>query len=306
MNKRINYRGGADQQNRMIKDKLNSLERALKYSYQGATVIVDNSDKEFRCLINPSKVNISEDIKILSIPFQTVDSNGNIVATNIHPGSLIEWKENSSFWLVYNQHLEEYAYFRGELRKCNQEAEYEGYKFKVAFEGPDESKIDWKEKSNNYFNTLNYTATIYVAQSEAAAAVLKRFAIITIGDQPWEVQSVDKLTNPGLITIHLKEWYNNTAPKEEEPPEPPEPTPTPIGPHIEGPTEVKPFSNYTYTIVGYVGGHWSIDQPKKLAILSQTDTTVDIGITTGRSGNAMLTYTLEDHIVNLPLTIVSL
>ena len=304
MKTRINYRGGADQQNRMIKDKLESLKRALKYSYQAATVSIDGAENEYKCLINPSKINIDEDIKILSIPFQVINDKGEQEATNIHPGALIEWKENSTWWLVYNQHLEEYAYFRGELRKCNQEAECEGKRFKVYFRGPDENKIDWKEVSNNYFNTPNYTAMIYVAQSEDASAILKRFAIVTINDQPWEVQSVDKLTNPGLITVHLKEYYKNSAADlvQEE-----EASPAPIdGPHIEGASTVYPYQSYTYTIVGYTGGTWSVDSPKKLAIISQTDTEVEIGVVTGRSGAATLLYTVDNTVVELPIKIASL
>ena len=46
MKTRINYAGGRPQQNRMIKDKLNSLKKALLYSYQAGTMVIDNKDYE--------------------------------------------------------------------------------------------------------------------------------------------------------------------------------------------------------------------------------------------------------------------
>ena len=54
---RLNHQGGNLQQNRMIKDKRRSLDRALVYSYQGADVrkIDSTSDDYVRALINPNK-----------------------------------------------------------------------------------------------------------------------------------------------------------------------------------------------------------------------------------------------------------
>lgn len=69
LNIRLNYRGGANQQDRMNEDKLKSLKKALIYSYQAATVILSDG-REFRCLINPNKISLDLDNKILSIPFK--------------------------------------------------------------------------------------------------------------------------------------------------------------------------------------------------------------------------------------------
>ena len=62
MRRRLNYNGGTPQQSRMIEDKLRSLKKALLYSYQAGTMIIDNPDEnnelqqlEFRCLMNPDK-----------------------------------------------------------------------------------------------------------------------------------------------------------------------------------------------------------------------------------------------------------
>ena len=70
LNKRLRYQGG-NQQERFIKDKLNSLKKALLYSYQAATAILADG-REFRCLINPDKTKPAYDNKIISIPYKDV------------------------------------------------------------------------------------------------------------------------------------------------------------------------------------------------------------------------------------------
>ena len=69
MQARLNYRGGARQVDRMIEDKTWSLSNALIYSYQSATAVLSDG-REFRCLINPNKISMELDDKILSIPFK--------------------------------------------------------------------------------------------------------------------------------------------------------------------------------------------------------------------------------------------
>jgi hypothetical protein len=68
MKTRLGYMGGNNQIDRMNKDKLHSLKKALLYSYQAATAILSDG-REFRCLINPNKLSLDLDNKILSIPF---------------------------------------------------------------------------------------------------------------------------------------------------------------------------------------------------------------------------------------------
>ena len=51
---RLQYNGGYKQESRMQLDKLRTLKKALIYSYQAATAILEDG-REFRCLINPDK-----------------------------------------------------------------------------------------------------------------------------------------------------------------------------------------------------------------------------------------------------------
>lgn len=315
MKVRLKYRGGYRQQSRMISDKLQSLKKALIYSYQGATARFEDG-KEFRCLMNPSKVILDEDIKVISMPYKDIQLNKQLdhhekrsegeVETGIAPGKVIEWVENQTHWLIYNQHLEERAYFRGDARRCDYEVDLDGHKYWIYFKGPKEKLIDWQKSSNNYINTMNYTALMYITNDETTREYFSRFKVLKIEGEPWEVQSVDKLTTNGIITITLKEWYKNSleeAAAAENPQPQPEPTDTP---YIEGETVIYPYQTYSYSIVGLDGGDWSVDNSKKIKIISHTLTTVDLEVITGRSGNATLTFAYGNNTVSLDLTIASL
>ena len=71
---RLQFAGGKAQVGRMNESKLNSLKRALLYSYQSATAILQDG-REFRCLINPDKLKTRYDEKIISIPFFDIQLN---------------------------------------------------------------------------------------------------------------------------------------------------------------------------------------------------------------------------------------
>ena len=64
---RLQYKGGEKQLDRMKHSKVNTLKRALLYSYQSQTAIL-NDGREFRCLINKDKTKIYSDDKVISIP----------------------------------------------------------------------------------------------------------------------------------------------------------------------------------------------------------------------------------------------
>ena len=77
MNQRLDYRGGAQQQDRMIQDKRKTLDRAVLYSYQGAVIrkhyaehipLMEGAEDEAfaRALINPNKLKPDYDDKVLS------------------------------------------------------------------------------------------------------------------------------------------------------------------------------------------------------------------------------------------------
>ena len=70
METRLGNRGGAAQQDRMIKDKRRTLDRVVLYSYQGAKVQRPGDPEPVRALINPNKILQDYDDKVLSIGFE--------------------------------------------------------------------------------------------------------------------------------------------------------------------------------------------------------------------------------------------
>ena len=114
---RLRQHGGNLQQKRLIKDKRRSLERALWYSYQGADVrkVGQENSEPVRALINQDKLKQDYDDKILSIGYEH----------DFKPGDVFEWVGTNTHWIIYLQDLTELAYFRGDIRKCSYEIEWE-------------------------------------------------------------------------------------------------------------------------------------------------------------------------------------
>ena len=108
LKKRMEYYGGANQQERMFEDKLRTLKKALLYSYQAATAVLKDG-RQFRCLINPDKNKPDYDNKIISIPFKDICLNEpkvgtttqGIVQIGMKPGDVFVQKENNEHWLVF-------------------------------------------------------------------------------------------------------------------------------------------------------------------------------------------------------------
>ena len=102
----------------MIADKLRTLKSALLYSYQAATVVISNTtdengdliNREFRALINPNKVTMELDDKILSIPFEDIRLNApidkktseGIESIGVKVGDVIYWKDTGTYWIIYD------------------------------------------------------------------------------------------------------------------------------------------------------------------------------------------------------------
>ena len=100
--------GGLTQQDRMIRDKVKTLDRAVLYSYQAAKVRKIDSNKTVKALINPNKLKPDYDDKIISIRYDYGFSIGDV----------FEWENTKTHWIIYLQDLTELAYFKGDIRKC--------------------------------------------------------------------------------------------------------------------------------------------------------------------------------------------
>lgn len=304
---RINYYGGANQQDRMVKDKLHSLKTALNRSYQAATAIKDG--KEFKCLINPDKLSQDLDNKIISTPFDE--------AIGLKEGDIIEWKENGSHWLVFLQHLEEIAYFRASLRRCRNEIILDnGLRYWAYIRGPVEKNIDWKSASNNYFNKLNHTLLMYIPNTEDTLSYFKRFAKVSLGGKVWEVQATDSISTPGIIEVSLKEYFSNTIEQNIEVAVQESINENEIeekdGIYIYGPESVFPYESHDYELRGSdEQGIWKIINPSRKNIcklINDHQKKVTVNILTGKSGEFDLIYenTLGVAVAALKIKIKSL
>lgn len=310
LNIRLNYYGGKKADNRMVNDKLRTLKKALLYSYQAETAILEDG-REFRCLINPDKLKNDYDNKIISIPFYDICLNKEFTGeptsmaeepVDMKVGDVFMWKETETYWLVYLRHLEEEAYFRAEIRQCSSVVAIGDKKYRAYVRGPVETKIKWHVNSDLVWNDLNYTKVAYLPENEDTKK-LGRHDIILVDDLPYEIQAVNKDTaSDGIMILNLKEYYKNTIEDEMNKIEEPQKE---LVSEIIGPSEVYPFDIETYKTDTF-GGEWKISNPKKARIIKQSDTEIKVEFTTSRSGQVDIIYTLygEDYI--FPVTIKSL
>jgi hypothetical protein len=307
MSIRLQYAGGRAE-GRMQKDKLKTLKKALLYSYQAATAILADG-REFRCLINPDKLKMDYDNKILSIPYKDICLNSEFLGlpthlaeepTNIKVGDVFTWKETNTHWIVYMQFLEEDSYFRGEIRECDGILTIGDRDYYTYVRGPIETTIRWNLKSNISWNNLNYSAVCYLPADETTET-LKRFSIVKLNGQNYEVQVVNRFTSGGILVVYLSEYYSNSLEEEQKQKEEKEEI---IISEIIGETVVKPYDIALYS-VGEGGGTWSVSN-SKAKIIATGDGTATVEITTGRSGSVDLLYTRANgEVLTLPIRIES-
>ena len=310
MQTRMNYRGGAKQIDRMIADKEHSFKESLWRSYQSATAVLEDG-KEFRCLINPNKISMELDDKMLSIPFKDKCLNTNRQEEiKVGNGSVIRWKENGTYWIVYSRFLQEIAYFRGLMRQCENEpleitANGVKHQFYSYLKGPDEKDINWQNSKYFIFNDLNYTVEMYISNNSITNEFFQRFTKCKIKGKPYEVQAVDRLSTEGLLAVYLKEDYTNewaAEPVEEAPVAPPK-QPSINERKITGPAQVYPYDIVQYEVLNSAPGAWYLSN-KRAVIREQHGSTVTIEIVTGKSGNVSLIYKcdgMEDMIFNIEI-----
>ena len=264
MRERLRARGGIVQQARMIKDKQEALKRAIKYSYQGAQVQAIGKSEPAFALINPNTVKQDYDDKIISIDFDYGYS----------VGTVFEWSNTGTKWLIYLQDLTELAYFKGDIRKCNYEVKWKNSKGDdcvtyIALTGPSEKKIDSAVKEGVSLDFPNYSLHFYMPHTEETAKRFDRYNKFYLNGLPtcWRVEAIDKISMPGILEIYAHEYYANEYEDNIEEGLVGDLVVEPIIPEtedIEGKTFIKPKEVCTYEYTGVAEGMWEWD--KKLPI----------------------------------------
>ena len=276
--KQLYIRGGFKQQDRMIKDKRNTLDRVVLYSYQGAMVRNVAWDPELQtpvhALINPNKLKQNYDDKVISVGFEY----------GFQPGDVFEWCNTNSYWIIYLQDLTELAYFRAEIRKCLYEIAWEDengeeHKTYAAVQGPVETKINYIQKHGISVDKPNLSINMLIPLNEDTKAYFKRYSKFYLqgDDVCWRVEAIDWISMPNILQINAVEYYANESEDDIESglvgvlktktidPNPPGRN------DIEGDTFIKVREKATYIYKGDETGKWYLKE--KVPIKYQTSIT---------------------------------
>lgn len=314
---RFAHNGGYIQQDRMIFDKRRTLDRALLYSYQAASIkkvqwikpnelVTVQQEAEFplyaRALINPNKNKPDYDEKVLSVPWES----------DYHCGDIFEWLDTHTYWIIYLQELTELAYFRGDIRRCqyqinwkDEDGEHSTY---CAVRGPVETKINYIQKHGISVDNPNYTLNILMPRTEEALKYFRRYSKFFLqgtdeGSQDvcWRVNAIDWISTPGILEINAQEYYANdfeddidngiagglildkVSPNEHD-----------VEYYIEGETFIKPRAqyNYIYTGIPRAGDTWTVEDKKPVKYLVNPNNPLQIGVmwTSPFSGQFTISY----------------
>ena len=301
MQARLRARGGVAQQDRMIKDKRETLDRVVWYSYQGADVRKLDSETVERALINPNTVKQDYDDKTISIGYEY----------EYKPGTIFEWVRTGTKWLIYLQDLTELAYFKGDIRKCSYQITWKSetgdeYATYAAVTGPSEKTIDTTKTEGISLDVPNHSLTIMLPATIEVLAYFKRYSKFYIqplkeGDSPvcWRVEATDTISMPGILEITAYEYYINEQKDNveegivdawgEEIPKPQDTT-------IEGDIFIKPKKPYTYKYTGEENAEWIFDS--RLPIEAHiNDKEITIKWTTTYTGQFVLQYGTQEKTI---------
>lgn len=269
--------GGPAQQSRMIQDKRRTLDKAVLYSYQGAFVkkyiqdyvpLMDNEQNQppVRALINPNKVKQDYDDKVISIGYEY----------NFEPGTVFEWCQTGTYWLIYLQDLTELAYFRGDIRRCSyiirwlDENNEEKHTY-AALRGPVETRINSIQKNGNVYDNPNYSLNMLIPKNKDTLTWCKRYAKFLLSDGEntvcWRIEAVDSYSMKGVIEFTAVEYYINKEKDDVENELVDGKIPTGeiltfanVEQEIEGEGFIRPKKVYNYVFVGSMeNGTWGVD-----------------------------------------------
>ena len=275
---RLQFHGGNLQQERMIKDKRRSLNRALWYSYQAAQVLRTDAEykKPVRALINPNKLKQDYDDKIISIGYEY----------DFKPGDVFEWIGTNTHWLIYLQDLTELAYFRGDIRKCSYEIAWQDedgeHSTYVALRGPVETKINYIQKHGISVDTPNYSLNMLIPLNNATLKYFQRYSKFYLQSDTneymnnvcWRVEAIDWLSTPGILEVAAVEYYANETEDDIEngivgglTVKPANPNDEEVEEAIIGETFIKPKKEYEFYFNGDLYLDWEIDKKYPVSII---------------------------------------
>ena len=310
MKLRLQHAGG-DADGRNVKGKLNSFHSALKNSYQAEWITLSKgteTERRFRCLINPSRLTENFDKKVISIDYDS----------GIKEGDIFYWDRTNQYWIVNLQQNTEEAYFRGDIHRCEYVIDIDGVEYWGSLKGPEETTLDMNQKHNLAFNNLNYTMSIQITKDSRTMKYFDRFKVIKMKntypdvetgemiseEHRWQVVATDKWSHSNVIDIYLKEYADNAMEDAAVQPEIPEQDLE--MPYIDGPRLVNVYDTFVeYQIKNAINGKFVVNS-NKVEVIESNENSCVINIITGKSNKFDIIYQRdgEDDIV-LNVTIQS-
>ena len=306
--------GGRTQQERMIRDKRRSLDKAVLYSYQGAFVkkffpLEEEVPEELqnqppvRALINPDKTKQDYDDKIISIGYEH----------GYQPGDVFEWVNTNSYWIIYLQDKTELAYFRGEIRRCRytiyfKDEDGNEHMTYAAVRGPVETKINYIQKSGISVDRPNFSINMLLPANQYNLDYFNRYSKFYLLEDGkricWRVEAIDWISMPGILQVNAVEYYQNEFEddiengivggmivKEENPNTPR------IEGLISGDTFIKPQGIYEYKYTGLTIATWSIDKKYPVEYKVIDERTIRLKWTSNYSGQFEIHYGVLDKTI---------
>lgn len=292
--------GGRLQQQRMIDDKLKSFDRALISSYQRAWIRKPGEGNACRALINPDRLKLDYDDKILSVRYNK----------GYKPGDVFEWKGTNTFWIILRQDIDELSYFRGNIRRCNYRVRWkdddgvirETY---AAERGPVETKINFIQKAGISVDRPNYSLDIWMPKNQHTLDYFIRYAKFYLPDAEdpdrnicWRVEATDSVSTPGILEVVAVEYYSNefeddteegivkgkvlTRTEQIEQIDEEE--------SIIGEVFIKPRVTQIYKYLGDEVAEWQYDKGLPIQVIDTTDKTITLKWNSSYSGQFKLSY----------------
>lgn len=286
---RLGYLGNT-QDDRNVKEKLLSLQSALKNSYQAEWIHLDRDNSKCRCLINPNKQNENIDSKSISIEF----------SYGMREGDTFYWDRTNSHWLVYMQRFTQEAYFEATIERCDYQIDVNDNKYWVYAKGPIVSGTQWYGAKGIEHNSMNYTLVLNITKNEETLAYFDRLNIVKFDGHNWRIGATDKYSQPGIIQLYLEEYHDNSMEDAMIKPEP-------IKSDITGPQIVYCYdTNLQYAVTGESQGRWEVAPASKAVITSSTSDSCLIDIKASRSCKITLSYITDNDRIDLPITVQSI
>ena len=320
MKYRLGRNGYTIHDNEIVQGKYNSFKDVLRRSYQSEWITLNKgteNEKQWRCLISPSRLTEQFDKKIISIDYEA----------GLNEGSIFYWDRTGEYWLVNAQQWTEEAYFRGSITKCSYEIDVEGKKYWAAVQGPDERAAKWNNVHRTIWNDLNYTLVIQITKDSKTVDYFSRHQVIKVKmffkdvttgellnrETNWRIVATDKFSSDNVMDVFVDEWFSNTAEDIRQEQERLEKERRESqheiekrSPHIEGPTKVSVYDEgIVYTAVGFDGGEWKVNSDKVSLIQGESPLQCRINVLTSKSSSFLLAFVDGDKEIDYKVDIES-